>query len=148
MSIRRLTIDDIDKIISLEKQLREDEPDTYFDLNEDFLRENYKTIDDDNQNITFILEDNDEIIGRVDLILMKSHFDFESVGYVDWIFVRKPYRGKGLAKQLLKKAQEWFIENDVSFYYLFVARNEQAKAFYDSVDMKQKDITRAVKYLK
>lgn len=148
MEYRTLITEDLSKIIELEKSLRDDEPGVYSDFDEENLRKNFSLVGTSRNNETIVCLEEEKIVGRVDMILMHSHFDFGFVGYVDWIFVKKDYRGKGIAKELFKYAEEWFKRRNCEFYYLFVAGNDEAQAFYKSLGIEIKSIERAIKYLK
>ncbi len=141
---------DLEKIIELEKQARQEEPKVFPSFDEKLFRQNFlrNNIEDSKSNDVILCIENDQVIGRIDLIVEKSYFDFENVGYVDWVYVLKSKRKQGIAKRLFLEAESLFKEKDTSQYYLFVAKNEEAQAFYKSIDIDVMMIERGIKRLK
>lgn len=150
MEFRSMTSSDIERMVALEKEMRVQESDVFPELNEDKYRKNFinNMIEAYDNNEVILCLEGDQVIGRVDLIVEQSFMDFEKVGYVDWVYVLKSHRNKGIAKKLFQKAEEFFISNDVVQYYLFVAGNDEAKHFYNSLDIEIKTIEKATKYFK
>ena len=65
---------------------------------------------------------------------MLSLVNCEKVGYVDWIYTLKNFRGRGIGKILLEKSENYFKSRFVSYYFLMTASNEQAQEFYHRQD--------------
>lgn len=137
LNYRIVHVEDLELIVSLDKMMRIEEPSFYNDYNEEeFSRKWYRNPIDSNSNGDVILcLDGDEVVGRVDLMYEQSYMDFSIVGYIDWIFIRVKYRGKGIGKQLLFEAEKLLKEKGCKKYYLFIADNEQAIKFYHSTDL-------------
>ncbi|MTI49898.1 MAG: GNAT family N-acetyltransferase [Firmicutes bacterium] len=89
----------------------------------------------DNSKI-IIAEHRGDIVGRCDISIQFSLYDFEKTGYVDWLYVLKEKREKGIGKKLLEGAEKYFKEIGVDRYYLFTAENEQAQSFYHKQDFR------------
>lgn len=142
--------DDIDYIVALDKLMRIEEPEFYNTFNEEEYRKNWNKypIQENTTGDIILCLNGDDVVGRVDLMYERSYMDFSIVGYIDWIYIRLMYRGKGYGKQLLLKAQEQFKEKNCEKYYLFIAENDQAIKFYDSTDLDITTINTGVKNLK
>ena len=140
---------DVEYIVTLDKLMRSEEP----EVHEEYHEERYRTqwekypIDSNHNGDIIVCFDNDEIIGRVDVIYEQSYLDFSIVGYVDWIYVRPSYRKKGIGKALLQEAEKLFVKKGCFKYYLFVAENKQAIAFYEKTDLDITVMRTAVKKL-
>ena len=105
-------------------------------------------IEDYSLNEVILCIKDNMVIGRVDLIVEQSFMDYEKIGYVDWVYVLKLHRKKGIAKKLFNEAETYFTEHMCKLYYLFVATNEEAKGFYSSINVEINSIDRASKKLK
>lgn len=148
-NFRKMTSKDLDLMVTFEKKSRELEPNVFPDFNEEKYKSNFKRIkiEDTNFNDVILCIENSEVIGRIDLISEYSYMDFYSVGYVDWVYVLKSHRGRGIAKKLFLKAEKVFKEHKIEEYYLFVASNEEAQKFYKSIDIKIENVEKASKKL-
>ena len=96
-------------------------------------------------NDVILYLENDKIIGRIDLISEHGFMDFVSIGYIDWVYVLKPYRGRGISKSLFKEAENLFKQKNVNEYYLFVASNDEAQKFYKSLNINIQMVQKASK---
>lgn len=137
--IKVLTSKDIDVLCEFEKEARKTEPDIWLDeFKEDEYREKLESININKLENTKIViaEQNGVIIGRCDIMISLSLFDFEKSGYIDWVYVLKDQRGKGIGKKLFRGAEEYFKSQGVKRYYLFTAENKQAQEFYHRQDFK------------
>lgn len=58
-------------------------------------------------------------------------------GYIDRVYIRKQFRGKGLTRAALAEAERWFKEHNVVLTELRVeARNELGKAVWEKLGFK------------
>ncbi|MFP4424278.1 MAG: GNAT family N-acetyltransferase [Candidatus Woesearchaeota archaeon] len=92
-----------------------------------FISENYfkKNIDDD--EMFFVAEDNDEIVGYILGEPMKDNMAFLSLLTID-----KSQRGKGLGKKLLAKFEEQCHSKKLNPILFYAPRfNENTIAFYN-----------------
>lgn len=146
---RKMTSKDLELMVTFEKKSRNLEPGVFPDFDEEKYRENFNRIkiEDASFNDVILCIQNNEVIGRVDLMSEYSYMDFYSVGYVDWVYVLKPYRRRGIAKSLFNEAEKVFKEKNIEEYYLFVASNEEAQKFYKSIDFKIESVEKASKNL-
>lgn len=147
MEFRNMTSKDIYLIKELELEMRRQEVDVFNEFNGETFKENFKSrkIEDLDNYETILCIDSNKVIARIDLMFEQSFMDFKKVGYVDWVYVLKPHRNKGIAKKLFEEAITYFKNRDCVLYYLFVAENEEAIAFYNSIDIDIKTIKRASK---
>ena len=54
------------------------------------------------------------------------------MAYVDWVYVLKAYRHRGIAQMLFAELEKDCGRNGIDQYYLIRARNEEADRFYGS----------------
>ncbi len=148
-TFRKMTSNDLELMVMYEKESRELEPDVFSDFDEESYRKKFleNQIEEAINNDVVLCIENDSIIGRIDIISEYSYMDFGSIGYIDWVYVLKPFRNKGIAKLLFLEAEKLFKENGVGEYYLFVASNEEAKYFYKSLNMDIKRVEKGYKKL-
>lgn len=77
-----------------------------------------------------------DFIGFIITKIAKSSgpFDYPDRLIICEIYVRKPYRGTGLARELVDRARTWARENDCTEFKLDVdVDNERAIAFYEKL---------------
>ncbi|CEQ21302.1 ribosomal-protein-alanine acetyltransferase [[Clostridium] sordellii] len=135
--VKFATNEDIDKIIEFEKEARLTEPGVlYWSINDKeyknkLIQLNLESLE--NSKIV-IVKQGDKVIGRCDICIMLSLVNCEKVGYVDWIYTLKNFRGRGIGKILLEKSENYFKSRFVSYYFLMTASNEQAQEFYHRQD--------------
>lgn len=133
ITIRYATPQEIDAICEFEKEARLTEPDIWMgEFNEDELRGKLVNAELNKleNNAIVLAKENGKVIGRCDIIISLSTVDFEKTGYIDWVYVLKENRGRGVGKELFQGAEMYFARRGVKSYYLFTAENEQAQEFY------------------
>jgi len=147
---RLMTTDDLELMVEYQKLKRELEPGVFPDFKEEEFRKSFLNfpIEESARNWVILVLHEEKIIGRVDLIIDFSFMDYDSVGYIDWVYVLKNYRGQRIAKELFKQAEIIMNEHDVDYYYLFSATNDEAVRFYSSTDLEMEQITRGKKKLR
>ena len=80
------------------------------------------------------------VAGRIDAVLLPSHFDGSVKAYLDWICVIKSYRHQGIAQALLDELKKQLKERGVTTLIALTASNEEAQRFYRSIpDSEMKD---------
>ena len=94
--VKEFEKDDIDRVIAFERELRKQEPDTYYWepdatyrklLEQSFEDERFRNA------ISFIAVQDDKVIGRIDASLISSRSDASCFSaYMDWICVLKSER--------------------------------------------------------
>jgi ribosomal protein S18 acetylase RimI-like enzyme len=76
-----------------------------------------------------IIEKDDLPIGQMELQV--RDFEGKQIGYVNLFYLIPEYRGKGLGKDLIRYAEDFFRESNVSEYHLRVSpTNERAMRLY------------------
>lgn len=74
--------------------------------------------------------DNDLVVGRIEYHFYGCIQDGYRMAYVDWVYVLRDYRHRGIAQQLFKELEQDCIENHIFQYYLIRATNKDADRFY------------------
>ena len=137
ITIKKFEKKDIQKVITFEKKLREEEPDTYYwDPDESYVKSLDKSFDDQRFNtaISFIALKDDMVIGRIDASIITSRSDAICYSaYLDWICVLKSERHKGVAQKLLDALREQCKKEGVGTLVALSANNDEAQRFYKSI---------------
>ena len=127
------------------------EPKELFDLiNECFdLNVSYNGIDiSDNQRF-LLLRNNDELIGCSLITLKKDPIRNLKTFYLDYICIKKSYRGQGLGHKLFQEIER--IARSENIDYLELTSNKSrisARKLYLEEQMKIKDTDLFIKYLR
>ena len=137
-TIKRLEKDDIPKVIDFERELRRQEPDTYYwEPDETYAKQLERSFDDPRFNtaISFIAMKDSKVIGRIDASLISSRSDASCFSaYLDWICVLKNERHHQAAQALLKALRAECKEQGVGLLIALMANNDEAQRFYKGVD--------------
>lgn len=116
MNIEKMTIDDVDEVFSLEKELFSDPwPKHFFfeELENEFA--NY-----------YVYKNEEEIIGYAGMWQMFENCDLTNIA------IKKEYQGKGYGEKLLKFMIKEAIKNNCEFMHLEVrVSNIKAKNLYE-----------------
>ena len=81
-----------------------------------------------------IIEKDNLPIGQMELQIRE--FDGKEIGYVNLFYLIPEYRGKGLGKDLIRYAEDFFRKSNVTEYHLRVSpTNERAIRFYNNSGM-------------
>lgn len=130
--------DYIDKVIKYEKQLRIEEPDTYYWEPDETYRSNLiKSFNDPRfvNSLTFLAVENGEVIGRIDANIISSLADADcGSAYLDWISVLKSKRHKKVAQKMLSTLKEELKLRNIHLLIALMARNDEAQRFYRSIE--------------
>ena len=136
--IKEFKKEDIDRIIDFEKELRRQEPDTYFwEPDEEYRRQLEQSFSDQRFNtaISFVAVKEDRIIGRIDASLISSRCDASCLcAYLDWICVLKSERHNKVAQKLLNALREECKTQGAGVLIALMANNDEAQKFYRSVE--------------
>ena len=90
---------------------------------------------------TVIVYMDGQIVGRIDSVLIPSHFDGAVKAYLDWICVIKSYRHQGVAQALLDELKKKLKQQGVYTLIALTASNDEAQRFYKSIpDSEMHDI--------
>ena len=80
------------------------------------------------------------VSGRIDAVVLPSHFDGSVKAYLDWICIIKSYRHQGIAQTLLSELNQHLKEKGITTLIALTASNDEAQHFYRSIpDSEMKD---------
>jgi len=125
VKIRPATVDDVEKLLSCERQiwesLREFLPDSFVNPNLEWLQrletpENYKRILESKEVIYLIAFENDKIIG-----VASGRVREDGVGHIGFFGVKPEYRGKGVGSSLLQEYLKEAEKRNAHKVWLFTA---------------------------
>jgi L-amino acid N-acyltransferase YncA len=89
--------------------------------------------------IAYIAESEDKILGFISGDISQKDEDNTLQSEILYIFVKKPYRGKGISKMLLESFIEWSKEKGAEEIYVEVgAENEASINLHKKLGFKQK----------
>ena len=132
------TVEYVDKIIEYEKQLRIEEPDTYFWEPDETYRKNLIFSFSDPRFInsrSFLAVENGKVIGRIDALIISSRADADcSTAYLDWISVLKSKRHGKIAQKMLMALQDVLKEKGIHLLIALMAGNDEAQRFYRNIE--------------
>lgn len=139
IKIESFTEDRIKDVLAYERELREQEKDTYFwEIDEQYinnLKNSFKDSRFAENAITLLAYKDERVIGRIDASLICTRFDGTiSAAYLDWISVLKSERHSGVAQEMIRELRKILKEKGLESLVAIVAGNEEAKKFYYSLE--------------
>ncbi len=139
MEIVKFTKDLIPDILAFERELRIQEPDTYFwDIDEKYIENMQRSFEDrrfTDCSLSFLAYSDGKVVGRIDSGIVYSRFDGKvSQAYLDWICVLKSERHKGVGRALMDSLKGGLKERGVSSLIVLTAENGESSSFYDNCD--------------
>jgi len=150
MVVELLSVENFDKLAEFEKCARLSEPDVFLEeLNcEKFKHETLAALQNPNYSLARCMlcaegiEGN--VIGRLDFSILSSFaFGGDMRAYIDWVYVLKEHRHKGVARFLFSHMEEYLTSIGINEYFLIAAENQEAQQFYRSIKdahMQKQDI--------
>ncbi len=136
--IKEFESTDIDRVIAFERELRKQEPDTYYwEPDEAYRTQLEQSFQDERFNtaISFLAVKEDHVIGRVDASLLSSRSDATCFSaYMDWICVLKNERHHKVAQALLSALRQECKKQGVGVLVALMANNEEAQRFYQGIE--------------
>ena len=136
--IKEFEKDDIERVITFERELRKQEPDTYYwEPDATYRKQLEKSFDDERFRtaLSFIAVKEGKVIGRIDASLISSRSDASCFSvYMDWICVLKSERHHKVAQALLNALREKCREQGVGVLIALMANNDEAQRFYKNVE--------------
>ena len=142
MNIRNIEISDYDKIDKLIQQVHslhvDNRPDLFIDMDHPYPIDEYKKIVEDDEIISILAENNNDILGLcIVSIRNKSGMVENKTAYMDDLCVDERFRGQGIGKKLFsfvsKKAKEKGAQRLDLMVWSF---NKNAIHFYEELGMK------------
>jgi GNAT superfamily N-acetyltransferase len=132
------TVEYVDKVIEYEKQLRIEEPDTYYWEPDETYRNNLIASFSDARFInalSYLAVENGKVIGRIDALIISSRADADySTAYLDWISVLKSKRHGKIAQKMLMALQDVLKEKGIHLLIALMAGNDEAQRFYRNIE--------------
>lgn len=136
MLFERLSQDNIEEYISYLKIAMKEHPDrmTAEEIDEQGLK---VRIADPffNRTVSILAKENGQVVGRIEYHFYGCMQDGYRMAYVDWVYVLKAYRHKGIAQMLFAELEKDCVRNQIDQYYLIRATNEEADRFYKNFEM-------------
>jgi len=134
-----LCTENVEMLVEFEKQARETEADIFihaFDETE-FKTETLKNLKNphfDSAKCLMCVDEEKKVIGRLDFSIIPSFaFGGDIRTYVDWVYILKECRHKGVAQFLFGKMEAYLKELGINEYFLIAAENDEAQRFYRSL---------------
>lgn len=131
MTFERLNQENVGDYLKYLKTAMREEPDnmTAEKLDEQGIRN--RISDPFFQNTTSILAKESGIVtGRIEYHFYGCMQDGCKMAYVDWVYVLKAYRHRGIAQGLFEEFEKDCAKNGIDQYYLIRAVNAEADRFY------------------
>lgn len=102
-----------------------------------------------NRTTSILAKENGMVVGRVEYHFYGCMQDGARMAYIDWVYVLKSYRHRGIAQMLFKEVERDCMRNNIDQYYLIRATNEEANRFYGSFEeVERNDVPILRRYLK
>lgn len=143
MTVTRYTEREISDVLTFERRLREEEDDWGWEIDESYIQSVTASFRDErfSNALSFLAYEDGQVVGRIDAVLIPSHFDGSVKAYLDWICVLKSARHRGVAQALLSTLRAELKALGVDTLIALTASNEEAQRFYQSVpDSVMRDI--------
>ena len=128
----------ISDVLAFERELRRQEPDTFFmDAGEGYrglLEDSFR--DSRFGNAVSLLAYRDgRVVGRIDAVILAARSDAScGCAYLDWICVLKEERHRQVAQRLLKELRRELKERGVKTLIAIMAHNPESLRFYRAVE--------------
>ena len=150
MLFEKLNLDNVEDYIAYLKTAMSEEPDkmTAEKLDEQGIRNRISDSFFD-RTTSILARENGMVVGRIEYHFYGCMQDGCKMAYVDWVYVLKAYRHKGIAQMLFHEFERDCAKNSIDQYYLIRATNEEASRFYhhfEGVELNEAPVLR--KYLK
>ena len=98
---------------------------------------------------SILAKEDGKVVGRIEYHFYGCMQDGYRMAYVDWVYVLKAYRHRGIAQMLFAEFEKDCLQNDIDQYYLIRAANEEANRFYGNFERAELDDAPVLrKYLK
>lgn len=126
---------EIPDVLAFERALRAEEDDWGWQIDEAYIRDVSASFHDGRfaNALSFLAWQDGRVIGRIDAVLLPSHFDGFVKAYLDWICVLKSRRHQGAAQKLLAALREALKARSVDTLIALTASNDEAQRFYRAI---------------
>lgn len=150
MTFERLNQDNLEDYIAYLKIAMREEPDmmTTEEVDEEGIKN--RILDPFFGRTTSVLaRENGAVVGRIEYHFYGCVQDGARMAYVDWVYVLKSHRHRGIAQMMFQEFERDCARNDIDQYYLIRATNAEADRFYGSfVEVMRSEVPLLRKYLK
>ena len=135
ITVGRYTEREIPAVLAFERQLRAEEADWGWEIDEAYVRSVTASFSDSrfDNALSLLAWQEGRVIGRIDAVLIPSHFDGSVKAYLDWICVLKSRRHQGAAQKLMSALREELSSRGVDTLVALTASNDEAQRFYRAV---------------
>jgi len=140
MDVTLLSTLNLDKLVAFEKNARASEAEIFLDGFDEVQFRNETLNALENPNFTsarclMCIDENGNSIGRLDFSIVSSFaFGGDLRAYVDWVYVLKEHRHRGIAQFLFKEMETYLTAQGIKEYFLIAAENNEAQSFYRSLE--------------
>lgn len=133
--IMQYTEKEIPDVLDFERRLREEEDVWGWEIDDNYIRDVKESFRDGRfeNALSLLAYEDGKVIGRIDAVLLPSHFDGSVKAYLDWICVLQSCRHRGAAQALLAALRDRLKALGVDTLVALTAANEEAQRFYKSV---------------
>lgn len=133
MTFERLNQNNVEEYITYLKTAMKEEPEkmTAEKVDEQGIRDRISN-PFFTKTTSILAREDERIVGRIEYHFYGCMQDGYRMAYVDWVYVLKAYRHRGIAQKLFAELEKDCAKNDIDQYYLIRARNEEADRFYGS----------------
>lgn len=131
MEFKKLGEENIDSYIAYLERAMEEEPDmmTAESVEEEGIRGRIKDPFYQNSVSLLAMEDG-QVLGRIEYHFYGCLQDGYRMAYVDWVYVLKAHRHRGIARALFRAFEEECRANRIDHYFLIRSEEENADRFY------------------
>ena len=135
INVKRYTEEDIADVLAFENRLREEEDVWGWEIDEPYVKAVARSFRDARfgNSISLLAYMDGQVVGRIDAVLIPSHFDGSVKAYLDWICVLKSRRHQGVAQTLLSELKRILKEKGADTLIALTASNEEAQRFYKNI---------------
>ena len=150
MIFERLNQNNVEEYIAYLREAMKEEPDKMTAETVDEQGIKNRISDPFFAGTTSVLAKEDgKVVGRIEYHFYGCMQDGYRMAYVDWVYVLKAYRHRGIARMLFAEFEKDCLQNDIDQYYLIRAANEEANRFYGNFERAELDDAPVLrKYLK
>lgn len=138
LTVEHFTEDHIGAVLEFERELREQESDTFFmDVGEGYRELLEKSFHDNRfaNALTLLAWEDGRVVGRIDASLIAARSDAACItAYLDWICVLKKERHRGVARLLLKELRQALKKQGAETLIAIMAHNPESVSFYKAVE--------------
>lgn len=142
MNFRLATLDDLEWIIDLRKQLLIEEGQIVSSNIDEELNTFFENQLKSHQYVQWLVEEDNKVIatGAIQFISFPpSYFNPTGIrGYILNMYTHPDYRGKGIAKQLVNETLKEAQSREVQ--HIFLISSEMGKPLYKKIGFKENDI--------